>query len=152
MLGRTARFLRLFGHDTLYKNTFSDDELLDFSLKEQRTLLTRDVALYHRARKRKIEAFLLPQKSHIERLSALVRDAKLSLTLDPANSRCATCNAEIAPIAKKEVYGKVPEKTYAKFNDFWICTNNNCAKIYYEGRHWIKIIEVYEEIQKKAIL
>lgn len=39
-LGRLARFLRLLGLDTSYENDWSDPELVDVSVSEERVLLT----------------------------------------------------------------------------------------------------------------
>jgi hypothetical protein len=48
-LGRLARYLRLLGFDTLYRNNFHDAELARLSHDQQRTLLTRDRMLLHRS-------------------------------------------------------------------------------------------------------
>lgn len=149
MLGRTARFLRLLGYDTLYNIDYSDDDLLRVAAEEHRILLTRDVRLYERAIKLQLPAFLVRDKSYKEGIADLVLNASIELNLDSATSRCATCNAEITRIPKEEVKGKIPEKTFARFDEYWICTNKNCGKIYYFGSHWDNINKTYEEIQKR---
>ena len=59
MLGRLARFLRIFGYDTLYANDLekyygmnpiSDKKLLEHALRENRILITRDYSFYKKAR------------------------------------------------------------------------------------------------------
>jgi len=149
MLGRTARFLRLFGYDTIYNNDYSDDDLLRIAAEENRVLLTRDVRLHQRAIKLNISSYLVREKSYKEGIIDLVLNANIELNLDAAASRCATCNAEIIRIPKEEVKGRVPDKTYENFDEFWICTNKDCRKIYYFGAHWDNINKTYEEIQKK---
>jgi uncharacterized protein with PIN domain len=149
MLGRTARFLRLLGFDTSYNIDYSDDDLLKVAAEEHRTLLTRDVRLYERAVKLDLSAFLIRDKSYKEGIADLVINTKIELNLDSATSRCATCNAEITRIPKAEVKGKIPDKTYARFDEFWICTNKTCGKIYYFGTHWDNISKTYEDIQKR---
>ena len=149
MLGRTARFLRLFGYDTLYNSEYSDDDLLKIAAEENRVLLTRDVKLHQSAMKLNIPSYLVHEKSYKEGIVDLVLNTNIELNLDATASRCATCNAEITRIPKEEVKGKVPDKTYAAFDEFWICTNKNCGKIYYFGPHWDNINKTYEEIQKK---
>lgn len=47
-LGRLARYLRMAGFDTLYRNDYSDAELARISLAEKRILLTRDAGLLNR--------------------------------------------------------------------------------------------------------
>ncbi len=149
MLGRAARFLRLFGFDTLYKNSYTDPELLKIAAEEKRILLTRDVALYRQAKKLDVQSVLLVEKNYINQIASLCNKLTIDLELDPLNSRCATCNAIIAPISKDEVEGRVPERTLEVFDEYWICTNEQCAKIYYQGPHWVNITKAYEEIRKK---
>src|SRR5207245_5307383 len=52
MLGRLARWLRALGYDTAYVRDASDRQLLGLALREDRRLLTRDVALARLARVR----------------------------------------------------------------------------------------------------
>src|SRR5262245_39978604 len=47
-LGRLARYLRLMGFDSLYRNNLSDGELASLSSAESRMLLTRDRGLLKR--------------------------------------------------------------------------------------------------------
>ena len=149
MLGRTARFLRLFGFDSLYNSKYSDPELLKIASEERRILLTRDIKLHQKALKLKIPCILLIEKSYIDRIASLVMKANISLDLDSAISRCATCNAKIKAISKEQVKGKIPEKTFVVFNEFWVCTNEKCGKIYYEGPHWVNITKAFKEILRK---
>ncbi|MDZ7621193.1 MAG: Mut7-C RNAse domain-containing protein [Candidatus Competibacteraceae bacterium] len=48
-LGKLARYLRLLGFDTLYRNDYADAELARVASAERRILLTRDRALLKRA-------------------------------------------------------------------------------------------------------
>lgn len=48
-LGKLARYLRLLGFDTLYRNDYDDAELASLASAEQRILLTRDRDLLKRA-------------------------------------------------------------------------------------------------------
>lgn len=42
-LGTLARYLRLLGFDTYYRNNLKDEEIIDLSITEQRIILTRDL-------------------------------------------------------------------------------------------------------------
>jgi len=44
-LGTLARYLRLLGFDSIYRNNLEDAEIINLSIKEQRTILTRDLPL-----------------------------------------------------------------------------------------------------------
>jgi len=149
MLGRTARFLRLFGYNTLYSSSYSDPELIEIASEEDRVLLTRDVELHHQAVKRNVSSFLVIEKTHIGRITSIILRGHLNLELNPSKSRCATCNAKIIPISKEKVKDKVPLGTFSRFDEYWTCSNESCGKIYYQGPHWIKISEVYEQIREK---
>lgn len=48
-LGKLARYLRLLGFDTLYRNDYEDGELARLSSETHRILLTRDRHLLKRA-------------------------------------------------------------------------------------------------------
>ncbi|MCB0165564.1 MAG: Mut7-C ubiquitin/RNAse domain-containing protein, partial [Anaerolineae bacterium] len=48
-LGQLARYLRMLGFDTLYRNNFDDEALARISNTEQRILLTRDRGLLKRS-------------------------------------------------------------------------------------------------------
>ncbi len=45
-LGRLAKYLRIFGIDTLYQNYYSNQEIVEIALKEGRIILTRDRGIY----------------------------------------------------------------------------------------------------------
>ena len=47
-LGKLARYMRMFGFDTAYKNNFADDDLIKISLNEKRTILTKDKEILKR--------------------------------------------------------------------------------------------------------
>jgi uncharacterized protein with PIN domain len=47
-LGKIAKYLRIFGFDTLYFQSMDDDSIIEIAHKEQRYLLTSDKILYER--------------------------------------------------------------------------------------------------------
>ncbi|HEY3346611.1 MAG TPA: Mut7-C RNAse domain-containing protein, partial [Nitrospirota bacterium] len=48
MLGKLARWLRILGYDTTYRQEIADDELVRNALDEGRIILTRDTLLVKR--------------------------------------------------------------------------------------------------------
>jgi len=48
MLGKLAKWLRMLGYDTKYIQDADDDDLVRIAVREDRLLLTRDVALCER--------------------------------------------------------------------------------------------------------
>ncbi|MDO8122959.1 MAG: Mut7-C RNAse domain-containing protein [Candidatus Hermodarchaeota archaeon] len=144
MLGSLARWLRLFGYDTLYSDTQSDDEILD--LIQDRVLLTRDIELIARARAQGFKA-LNPGEGSVETMLESLQD-KLGVrfTEDPNRSRCSQCNTPVRLVPKEEVEGDVPEGSFKRHHKFWRCTNPACQKVYWQGRHWIRIRRILNQL------
>jgi len=59
MFGRTAKWLRLLGCDTLYDNSLSDDQFLELAQIKNRILLTKDEELVERAKNNQVLGFFL---------------------------------------------------------------------------------------------
>lgn len=133
MLGRLARWLRLYGYDTLY-GIEEDDEILRVASSENRVLLTRDSGLAKRAEKLGIKVFLLRSNSLEGQVKELKANGVEFKELFPANARCPKCNGRINAVTKEAVKGRVPENVYERYNEFYVC--ENCGQIYWPGRQW----------------
>lgn len=142
MLGRFSRWLRLLGQDVKFLNDTNDDELLKLTRTENRILLTRDVLLYRRAIMGGIEAFLVEGDSEAEKLARFAKRFGVKLEVDTTISRCPTCNSPIKRVSKDLIKGKVPENTLNSYDDFYICTDAQCQKIYWKGSHWKHINKI----------
>ena len=147
MLGRLARWLRLYGYDTLY-GIEDDDEILGIARAEGRVLLTRDATLAERARKLGVEAILLGSNSFEEQVEELRRYGVEFRELFPANARCPKCNGPIRPASKEEVKDRVPPTVYEKYDEFYIC--QNCGQIYWPGRQWREMLRIDKKLRKGA--
>jgi len=139
MLGRLARWLRLYGYDTLY-GIEDDDEIIEVARREGRVILTKDVALAERARKLGVNVFLLRSNSLEGQVAELKRLGVKFGELFPANARCPKCNGPIRTASKEEVKGKVPECVYEKYDEFYIC--ENCGQIYWPGKQWREMLKM----------
>ncbi len=148
MFGRTAKWLRLLGYDTLYSNSINDDQFLEIAKSKNRILLTKDELLVERAKNEKIPVFFLRGKNYLENLALLSKKFEINLTIDTTISRCPSCNHKITPVEKSTVKGKVPRTTYELFSEFWECGNEKCKKIYYKGHHWLNFEKTLEKIKK----
>ena len=137
MLGKLARWLRILGYDVKYYKSLDDDSLIEIAKDEGRILLTRDNLLYRKSLKKKVNSLLLEDESRVKNLAKLSQELGIDLEVNALTSRCPKCNSRIEPIKKDLVYGKVPEKTFRRFNEFWICPN--CGQIYWRGSHWRNI-------------
>ncbi|AEC52294.1 hypothetical protein PNA2_1380 [Pyrococcus sp. NA2] len=139
MLGRLARWLRLYGYDTVY-GINDDDEILNIARKENRVILSRDLELVRRARKLGIEAIFIKSNSLEEQVSQLMHLGVSFDELFPENARCPKCNGRIIRVDKEHVKGKVPEAVYNAYEEFYVCTN--CGQIYWPGRQWREMLKM----------
>ncbi len=140
MLGRLARWLRMAGFDTLYCRDMDDDSLISESHVSQRVLLSRDMNLIQRAKKRGVEAHLIESERVQEQLIQ-IKD-QLGIDLKPSISRCPTCNGVLDEKTKEEVADKVPKDSLEAYNEFWVC--RECGAVYWKGSHWGKILETLD--------
>lgn len=131
MVGKLARLMRMLGFDTVYINPISDSRLIEISLSEKRTILTRDTRLVQRVL---VKDYMLIENDDPE---IQLRDVlkKLNLTPDKEKflTRCLDCNTLLVDIEKEDVKGKVWPYTYDTHKKFRICPT--CGKIYWEGDH-----------------
>ena len=142
MLGKLTRWLRMLGHNVKYSNKLDDAQLMAIAKKERRILLTRDLELYQQATAKGIQAFYVDGQTEAENLAKIAQRFGISLDIDMAKSRCPKCNAQVKPILKEKVAGKVEESTYAYYNEFWECPK--CGQIYWQGAHWTRIRKTLE--------
>ncbi len=143
MLGKLARWLRMMGHDTEYSTELGDTELLEIAKRENRTLLTRDLALYQRAISKNVEAYYVEGLTESNRLAELSVRFGILLAIDMTKSRCPKCNTALLSASKAEIAQKVEKNTLLYYNEFWKCPN--CGSVYWQGAHWTKICANLEE-------
>jgi uncharacterized protein with PIN domain/sulfur carrier protein ThiS len=135
-LGRLARYLRFLGHDTLYRNAWSDGELVALARAEHRIVLTRDRALLMR---REVTHGCFVRA--IEPLTQL-RELAARLDLDvrgPRASRCLLCNLPLRSVAKAQVDARLEPGTRARHENFWMC--DGCDRVYWRGSHWQRLLD-----------
>lgn len=137
MLGRLAKWLRIYGYDTEYFRGENRRELLLKSIKEQRTVLTRDHRL---SIKRAWKLILIKSDFLEEQLRQVINELGLITNTDNLFSRCTLCNTPIEQINKTEVMNKVPPYIYATQNEFSYCPQ--CKKIYWQGTH-LRLLQEY---------
>jgi uncharacterized protein with PIN domain len=144
MLGRLARWLRLYGYDTPY-GVKDDDEIIRTALAESRVILTRDSGLAGRAEKLGAEVILLSSNSlegQVEELKKLEVEFR---ELFPANARCPKCNGPIERVPKEYIKGRVPESVYERYDEFYVC--RNCGQIYWPGRQWREMLKIDRKLR-----
>ncbi|MCX7667793.1 MAG: Mut7-C RNAse domain-containing protein [Atribacterota bacterium] len=138
MLGKLARWLRIVGYDTKYFRHAEDHTLIAVARFEGRVLLTRDRALFQRAKE---IAHLIQTESLEHQLREVLLCFGLPLRLSLA--RCPSCNTALLTVSPQEVKSQVPLFVSLSFEEFKQCPL--CQKIYWPGTHWQKIVQFCQE-------
>jgi uncharacterized protein with PIN domain len=139
MLGSLAKWLRIFGFDTFYPDsTTNDDFILQIATREKRLLISRDKELLIRAKKTLVPVLEIQTTNLTEQLQQVLK--KIPVDEEKILSRCTVCNTLLHSVEKETIKDKIPEKVFQTRNEFWICPS--CSKYYWMGTH-------YENMRKK---
>jgi len=145
MLGRLAKWLRIFGYDTIYADRSRPENLILTSLKENRVLLTRKTSL---SRKSAWKLVLIKSDKFMEQAAQVIKELKLPVSENDFFTRCTSCNAALTKVANKEsIKVRVPEYVYKTNSIFSACPS--CGKIYWAGTHYGLLLKA---LKKASIL
>jgi hypothetical protein len=129
-LGKLAGKLRMLGFDTLYRNDYSDPEIVKLSLQDRRIILTRDRGIL----KRKSVRHGYWVRS--DRTDAQIREVLHRFDLYSqikAFDRCLVCNGKIKKVNKETVIDCLLPKTILYYNEIFSCCG--CDRLYWKGSH-----------------
>lgn len=156
MLGRLARFLRIFGYDTIYANDLRDyfkmDPIPDNNLKKyaednKRIIITKDYFFYAKTRNRSI---YLKGEGIYNYLNQLKKALDISYEFDLTKARCSICNSELIRVEDKElIRDNVLKETYKNYDEFYQCINPKCNKVFWNGPH---ILNITNNLKRKLDL
>lgn len=142
MLGKLARFLRIFGYDTVYANDLidyfqidpiPDEKIANYAQNSGRILITKDYLLFKSYSENSI---YLKGVGIYNYLNQLREKLNLEFGFKIENARCSVCNSELQWVKdKQQVEDLVLKETYDNYNDFYQCTNSKCKKIFWKGSH-----------------
>lgn len=140
-LGKLARYLRVMGFDSLYRNDFSDEELASISGADSRILLTRDRGLL----KRNVvtHGYWVRDTQPKRQLLEVLRRFDLLKSMHPFE-RCVHCNSSLEAIEKERIQDRLLPATRQHFNEFGICPV--CHQIYWQGSHHQRIQQFIERV------
>ncbi len=150
MLGGVARKLRFFGFDTIYVVNSPDNEIISFGINHDRFILTCDKDMYKRIVKARAQGTLLKGSDDLEDISNtfLSYGTLLGLCMD-VNSRCSVCNGLLAEKSHAEIAEKINVKIKNRQKQFFQC--KRCYKIYWEGSHYIRLMELAKRIDCRIL-
>ncbi|MCK4338622.1 MAG: Mut7-C RNAse domain-containing protein [Candidatus Cloacimonetes bacterium] len=129
MLGKLAKWLRILGYDTFYKNKISNATLLSIANSDNRILITRNH--FFKKRKHQIKIIFITKDNLKDQLLELKNEIKLST--NRMFIRCPICNHKTTPIDKEYVKDIVPAYVYQTQERFFQCLL--CGKVYWAGTH-----------------
>ncbi len=137
-----AKYMRMFGFDTNYQNDFSDEQIIEISISEKRTVLTRDVGILKR--NQLTHGYWVRNVKPIKQIEEIIKRFDLKNEINEF-SRCIRCNTIIVPIEKEKVMSKIPPKVKSLHPQFFYC--NVCSKIYWKGSHYDKMKSLIEKMK-----
>lgn len=143
-LGRLAAYLRILGFDCLYRNDYSDAELAEILLREERILLSRDRRLL--MRKVVIHGYCPRSLDSLEQLQEVVQRFDLARRVVPFH-RCLRCNHSLETVSKEAVLDRLEPLTRLYFDEFMICPN--CKQVYWKGSHFERMRDIVEKMTEK---
>ncbi len=144
-LGKLARWLRLLGFDTIYRNDLDDPELVRIAADEERILLTRDRRLLHH--KAVSHGYWVRAVDPEQQVAEVVRRFQLEGSMAPFH-RCLACNGLIHPVAKVRIEHRLEPKTRRYYDEFYQC--DQCGKVYWKGPHFARLMEAVERMVAPA--
>ena len=143
-LGGLAKYLRLFGFDTLYYRDKSPEDLIQISVVQGRVLLTRSKGLL--SHKSVTRGILVKDVDPREQLKATFRHLDLYAEARPF-SRCLRCNGMITPVLKKDLRQSLPPRVSNGQEAFFLCSS--CERVYWQGTHFKRMGHFVEEVLKR---
>jgi uncharacterized protein with PIN domain len=138
MLGSLAKWLRIFGFDTLYPDmATNDDEVLDIAKAEKRLLISRDKELIIRGKKLQLDVLEIQMTDLDQQLAQVL--TRIPIDCTQVLARCTLCNTPLISVEKQATKTYVPPKVFETRDQFWYCSV--CNKYYWMGTHYENMIE-----------
>lgn len=141
-LGKLTRYLRMMGFDVLYKNNLCDDDIVNISKNEKRTILTRDVGILKRTEV--THGYFIRNTDVEKQVIEVIKRFDLQKEIKEF-TRCIECNDLLTPVNKNEIINQLPQKVAASQNDFSQCPS--CKKIYWKGTHHQKMLSFIQSVK-----
>lgn len=130
-LGKLARYLRMCGFDTVYRNDYRDSEIVSISANQHRIALTRDRRLlYHKA---VTHGYWVRAENPERQLNEVIERFDLKNQINPFE-RCLDCNGRVQAVEKQDVIEDLEPLTRKYFDEFYRCSE--CSKVYWPGSHY----------------
>ena len=133
-LGKLARYMRMLGFDTLYDNSYRDEEIVRLASAQKRAILTRDVGILKNGAV--THGYWIRSKKPLKQVAEVLERFDLYSSIRPFY-RCMVCNGEIEKIDRESIGDKIPAETGKYYDEFYQC--RDCRRIYWKGYHYEKM-------------
>ena len=142
-LGKLARYLRLIGFDALYRNDYSDENIIRLSVDERRIILTRDRGILKHTVV--MHGYWLRNTVPREQLKEVIRVFDLGASFHPF-SRCLECNGTLHDVDRRTVLTRIPPSVARNFQVFRTC--EGCGRVYWRGSHYERLAQIVQELRQ----
>lgn len=133
-LGTLARYLRLVGFDTLWRNDLDDAEIIDIAARDKRIILTRDRGILRDGRV--THGYWLRATEPLVQLEEVVAALQLGGAIRPF-TRCMECNGTLRTIERREAARFVPLRVLVLHRRYSRC--DDCGRVYWSGSHRVEL-------------
>lgn len=140
-LGSLAKYMRMSGLDTVYRNDLTEEEILKISLKEKRAIITKSRNILKR--NEVTHGYFVRSEAVENQLEEIINRFHLEKLIKPF-TRCMECNVILEKADKNLIFDKIPEKVRDFHNDFYVCSS--CSRIYWKGSHYTHMKELFERM------
>lgn len=141
-LGKLATYMRIMGIDTLYDNSYQDDEITNFIKNNERILLTRDRRLLMRREIRL--GYCVRHDKPKDQIIEVMEIFKLNKLIVPL-SRCLNCNHKLVPTDKLSIIHRLEPLTKLYYEEFHRCPQ--CDQIYWKGSHYKHMLDLVNQVE-----
>jgi uncharacterized protein with PIN domain len=130
-LGKLSSLMRMLGIDTLYSNSYTDEEIVAISLDQGRAVLSKDRGLlHHEALTRR---YHVREKNPRLQLREVVDRFDLRESVAPF-TRCMRCNTLLEKVPREEILERLPPRVRENHTEFWQCAT--CTRVFWQGTHY----------------
>ena len=133
-LGKLARHLRMAGFDTLFHAGWDDDEIVDVSIAQRRTILTRDKAMLRRSEVER--GYFVRAVASEAQLAEVLHALQLEPLVQPF-TRCRECNTPLEEAPAQDIERHVPPRIRVLYERYKRCAG--CGRVYWEGSHFLRM-------------
>lgn len=144
-LGNLSKYMRMLGFDTVYKTGCNENEIINISLKEKRTILTKNRELLKR--NEVTHGYWVRNKELKQQIGEIINRFDLRNEIKEF-TRCMECNNLLEKVEKEKVINRLLEKVKQYQQEFYYC--QKCDKIYWKGSHYERMLETIKNIKHKS--